>query len=75
MHPKQRVVKLAIVLLPFLCFAAECPVKNKFCLLPTESNSSLEFLLCKENVQRTIYRSASITGSTNIFDLAAPPAT
>ena len=61
MHPKQRLVKLAVVLLPFLCFAAERRVKNKFCLLLTESNTSLEFLLRKENVQRTVYQSTSIT--------------
>jgi hypothetical protein len=34
--PKQRFVKLTTVLLPFLCFAVERRVKNKFCLLPTE---------------------------------------
>jgi hypothetical protein len=32
MHPKWRLVKLTTVLLPFLCFAVERRVKNKFCL-------------------------------------------
>jgi hypothetical protein len=32
MHPEWRVVKLATILLPFLCFAVERRVKNKFCL-------------------------------------------
>jgi hypothetical protein len=32
MHPKQRLVKFTTILLPFLCFAVERPVKNKFCL-------------------------------------------
>jgi len=36
MHPKQRLVKFATVLLPFLCFAVERRIKNKFCLVLTE---------------------------------------
>jgi len=32
MHPKQQFVKFTAVLLPFLCFAVERRVKNKFCL-------------------------------------------
>jgi hypothetical protein len=32
MHSKQRFVKFTAVLLPFLCFAVERRVKNKFCL-------------------------------------------
>jgi len=36
MHAKQRFVKFTTVRLPFLCFAVERPVKNKFCLLLTE---------------------------------------
>jgi hypothetical protein len=42
MLPKQRPVKFAPVLLPFLCFAVERRVKNKFCLLPTEDDLNLE---------------------------------
>jgi hypothetical protein len=55
MHPEQRLVKFATVLLPFLCFAVERRVKNKFCLLPTEKDTSLKFLLRKENVPRAIF--------------------
>jgi hypothetical protein len=50
MHSKQRIVKFTTVLLPFFCFAVERRVKNKFCLLLTEWNTSLKFLLHKENV-------------------------
>jgi len=32
MQPRQRLVKFATVLLPFLCFAVERRVKNNFCL-------------------------------------------
>jgi hypothetical protein len=32
MHPKWRLVKLTAILLPFLWFAVERRVKNKFCL-------------------------------------------
>jgi hypothetical protein len=32
MQPKQRPVKYATVLLPFLCFAVERRFKNNFCL-------------------------------------------
>src|SRR4029453_3544003 len=52
MHPEQRLVKFATVLLPFLCFAVERRVKNKFCLLLPEKDTSLKFLLRKENVRR-----------------------
>jgi hypothetical protein len=55
MHAKRRSVKLTTVQLPFLCFAVERRVKNKFCLLLTEKNSSLKFLLRKENVPRVVY--------------------
>jgi hypothetical protein len=55
MPPEQRLVKFATVLLPFLCFAVERRVKNKFCLLPTEKDTSLKFLLRKENVPRAIF--------------------
>jgi hypothetical protein len=43
------------VQLPFLCFAVERRVKNKFCLLLTEKETSLKFLLRKENVPELIY--------------------
>jgi hypothetical protein len=55
MHAKRRSVKLTTVQLPFLCFAVERRVKNKFCLLLTEKNSSLKFLFRKENVPRVVY--------------------
>ena len=54
MHAKQRSVKLTTVQLPFLCFAVERRVKNKFCLLLAEKDSSLKFLLRKENVPRVV---------------------
>src|SRR5205814_9855467 len=54
MHAKRRSVKLTTVELPFLCFAVERRVKNKFCLLLTEKESSLKFLLRKENVPRAV---------------------
>jgi len=41
-RPEQQLVKFATVLMPFLCFAVERRVKNKFCLLPTENNVNLE---------------------------------
>jgi hypothetical protein len=50
MHPEQRLVKFTTVLLPFLCFAVERRIKNKFCLLLTEKDTSLKFLFRKENV-------------------------
>jgi hypothetical protein len=53
MHPKQRFVKFATVLLPFFCFAVERRIKNKVCLLLTKQNTSLKLLLRKENVRRT----------------------
>jgi hypothetical protein len=56
MHPKQRPVKFATVLLPFLCFAVERRVKNKFCLPLTKREISPKFLLRKENVPRMVYR-------------------
>jgi hypothetical protein len=54
MHPEQRLVKFATALLPFLCFAVERRVKNKFCLPLTKENINLKFLLRKENVRRTV---------------------
>jgi hypothetical protein len=54
MHSKQRLVKFTTVLLPFLRFAVERRVKNKFCLLVTEYDNSLNFLLYKENVRVTV---------------------
>ena len=40
MAPKQRPVKLtSAVLLPILCFAVECRVKNKPAYLLTKSNA------------------------------------
>src|SRR5205823_5221364 len=54
MHPKRQSVKLTTVQLPFLCFAVERRVKNKFCLLLTEKESSVKFLLRKENVSRMV---------------------
>jgi hypothetical protein len=55
MHPEQRLVKFATVLLPFLYFAVERRIKNKFCLLLTEMDTSLKFLFHKENVQRVFF--------------------
>jgi hypothetical protein len=55
MHAKRRFVKLTTVQLPLLCFAVERRFKNKFCLLLTEKDSSLKFLLRKENVPRVVY--------------------
>jgi hypothetical protein len=40
-HPKQRVVKFTAVLLPFLWFAVECRVKNKFCLPASKQKNTL----------------------------------
>jgi hypothetical protein len=54
-YAKRRFVKLTTVQLPFLCFAVERRVKNKFCLLLPEKHTSLKFLLRKENVPRAIY--------------------
>jgi len=56
MRAKRRFVKLTTVQLPLLCFfAVERRVKNKFCLLLTEKDISLKFLLHKENVPRVVY--------------------
>jgi hypothetical protein len=55
MQAKRRFVKLTTVQLQFLCFTVERRFKNKFCLLLTEKESSLKFLLCKENVPRVVY--------------------
>src|SRR5437764_11439065 len=54
MHAKRQSVKLTTVQLPFLCFAVERRVKNKFCLLLTDKESSVKFLLRKENVSRMV---------------------
>ena len=54
MHAKRRSVKLTTVQLLFLCFAVERRVKNKFCLLLAGKESSLKFLLRKENVPRVV---------------------
>jgi hypothetical protein len=45
--------------LPFLCFAVERRVKNKFCLLLAEKESSVKFLLRKENVPSLGYSNRS----------------
>jgi hypothetical protein len=72
MHPKRRFVKLTTVQLPFLCFAVERRVKNKFCLLLTEKDSNLKFLLRKENVQRAVHTHPSeLWTPTNNLDLAS----
>ena len=55
MHAKRRLVKLTTVQLPFLCFAVERRIKNKFCLLLTEKDTSLKFLPRKENVERGVF--------------------
>jgi len=55
MHAKRRFVKLTTVQLPLLCFAVERRFKNKFCLLLTEKDSSLKFLLRKENGPWVVY--------------------
>jgi hypothetical protein len=56
MHAKRRFVKLTTIQLPFLCFAVERRVKNKFCLLLPKKDTSLKFLLRKENVPRDPFR-------------------
>jgi len=73
MPARQRLVKLTTVLLPFLYFAVERRVKNKFCLLLTEPKSSLKFLPCKDDVQRRAYRSVRLHSRTmtNNSDLAS----
>ena len=72
MRPKQRFVKFTAVLLPFLCFAVERRVKNKFCLLLTEKDASLKFLLRKENVPWVVYTHPSeLWTATNNLDLAS----
>jgi hypothetical protein len=72
MHAKRRFVKLTTVQLPFLCFAVERPVKNKFCLLLTERDNSLKFLLRKENVPRAVHTHPSeLWTATNNLDLAS----
>jgi len=72
MHPKRRFVKLTTVQLPFLCFAVERRVKNKFCLLLTEKDTSLKFLLRKENVPWVVYTHPSeLWTATNNLDLAS----
>jgi hypothetical protein len=73
MHAKRRFVKLTTVQLPFLCFfAVERRVKNKFCLLLTEKDISLKFLLHKENVPRVVYTHPSESRkAVNNLDLAS----
>src|SRR5438034_8210617 len=70
MHAKQRSVKLTTVELPFLCFAVERRVKNKFCLLLTEKDSSLKFLLRKENVPWVVCTHPFEWTATNNRDLS-----
>jgi len=72
MHAKRRFVKLTTVQLPFLCFAVERQFKNKFCLLLTEKDSSLKFLLRKENVPWVVYTHPSeLWTATNKLYLAS----
>src|SRR5207249_1654594 len=70
MHPKRRSVKLTTVELPFLCFAVERRVKNKFCLLLTEKDSSLKLLFRKENVQSVVCTHPFEWTATNNRDLS-----
>src|SRR6266480_7453868 len=70
MHAKRRSVKLTTVELPFLCFAVERRVKNKFCLLLTEKDSSLKFLLRKENVPWVVCTHPFEWTATNNRDLS-----
>src|SRR5437764_4426387 len=70
MHPKRRSVKLTTVELPFLCFAVERRIKNKFCLLLTEKDSSLKFLLRKENVPWVVCTHPFEWTATNNRDLS-----
>jgi hypothetical protein len=51
---KTAACQIATVLLPFLCFAVERRVKNKFCLPLTRNNPNVKFPLRKENLRRTI---------------------
>jgi hypothetical protein len=72
MHAKRRLVKFTTVQLPLLCFAVERRVKNKFCLLLTEKQTSLKFLLRKENVPRVVYTHPSgLWMATNNLDSAS----
>jgi hypothetical protein len=74
MHPEQRLVKFTTVLLPFLCFAVERRVKNKFCLLLTEKDTSLKFLFRKENVPLVFFTLHLIYGWRQTTQLASSPA-
>src|SRR5947199_10704306 len=71
MHAKQRSVKLTTVQLPFFCFAVERRVKNKFCLLLTEKDSSLKFLLRKQNVPWMVCTHPFEWTATNNRDLSS----
>jgi hypothetical protein len=73
MHPKRWFVKFTTVLLPFLCFAVERRVKNKFCLPLTKENTSPKFLLRKENAPRAVYGPSQLRIMTNNRDSASRP--